>query len=197
MRIAILTNSKTADGLVCKLGILPDPSCFPVTFCFDKSNVLNAIHVDSIDDGSKEERIERLRVTASILDNFATLVEKNELSPTPKADKFATAIEERHGRQVVKHGEKIITIGRVKDKAEGAKQWAPVVNGRRFDHKDFVIDAENENEAKKKMQIRFVNEAAGDKKLAVLIGPWLADDSKVVVLESELPKNVIDLHDFK
>lgn len=197
MRIAIKTV-KTAKHLVAHLAVLPDPTAFPVAITFEGKQIVSiavtgAKNIDEVCPSSFHE-------AASILDNLATLIDEKVFNPkTCTPDEFATFIEARHGRQVVEASNgKLITIGKVKEKAEGLKNFRPIVAGKPISDSELLVDGVNEKEASKKMQIRFVTAAASDKKLSLLIGAWLADGCKVEAVDSiDIPKDFIDLHSFK
>ncbi len=198
MRIAIFTKKNPNGKLECKLGTLPDTSDFPVTV-FLNTKGIDHIEVDDFS-GHKNlaERSAAMHEAASIISNLATLTDNGDLGSTTTPSQFAKVIEDRHGRQVVKVGGKLITIGKIKEKGEKAeKQWHPIIGGKIFDHPELLVEAEIEKEASKKMQLRFITEAAEDKKLASSIAVWIGDGCKVSPIEVDMPKDFIDLHDFK
>jgi hypothetical protein len=194
MRLALIT-SKVQNEISVKVGILPNVNGFPVILNF-KAGKLAGAQVNNLAATSAD--LGKIGDAGAILSNIATLLEKGEIKLGATGDQFATAIEERHGRQVVETSAgTLITIGKIKEKAEGVKNFRPIVSGKKVDDKELIVEAENEKEATKKMQIRFVTAASDDKKLALLIGTWLADGCKVEEIAADLPKDYIDLHTIK
>lgn len=198
MRLALIT-SKIPSGHSVKIGIMPDPTCFPVTVTFKDGKLNSIATADAFTIGkTPADKQDMLGTIASITNNLSTLMGKGEIAVGMTADAFATALEERLGRQVVEGaGGKLIAVGKIKEKAEGVKSFRPVVAGKKVDDKELIVEASDEKEAAKKMQVRFVTAAAEDKKLAVLIGTWLADGCKVDEITADLPKDYIDLHTIK
>lgn len=198
MRLALIT-SKIPAGHTVKIGIMPDPTCFPVSVNFENGKLVSIQTLDAFRLGKTPgDKQDMLSTIASITNNLSTLMSKGEVSVGMTADSFATALEERLGRQVVEGaGGKLIAIGKIKEKEEGVKTFVPVISGKKVNDKELTVDAEDEKQASKKMQIRFVTAAAEDKKIALLIGTWLADGCKVEALSVDLPKDFIDLHTIK
>lgn len=195
MRLALITSKTSPSDLAVKVGILPNVNGFPVIVNFKNGKLIGA-QVNPILACSAD--LGKIGDAGAILSNIATLLEKGDLKISATADQFATAIEERHGRQVVETSAgTLITIGKIKEKAEGVKSFRPIVSGKKVDDKELIVEAETEKEAAKKMQIRFVSAAAEDKKIAALIGTWLVDGCKVEEIAADLPKDYIDLHTIK
>ncbi len=198
MRIAI--NSifrEDVETIDANLGLLPDPSCFPVCATFEKNKLkrFSIIDIETMDEAS---------AAASILANMASLFYSEDVKIGMSPAAFAKVIEDRHGRQVIiGTGGKVISINKLKEKtdAKGEKKiektFRPAIDGQGIEITALAVDAASEKEAFSKLRIRFANEAASNKEVAKLIGKWFTTGCKVEEMKTERVVSFIDLAEYK